>query len=115
MRVLFDNGVPWAVARVLVGHEVTYARRIGWHELRNGELLARAELDGFDVLLTTDKNIQHQQNLSGRRIAVLVLSHPQWPDVRRNLERIAAAVNEVLPGSYGQIELDVRRDESNPL
>jgi hypothetical protein len=57
MRVLFDNGAPNAIARCLIGHEVSYARRIGWHELKNGELIQRAEEAGYEVLLTTDKNI----------------------------------------------------------
>ena len=77
MRVLFDNGVPWAIADVLPGHEVIFTRSAGWHELKNGELIRRAEAEGFDVLLTTDKNIPYQQNLTGRRLALLILSHPQ--------------------------------------
>ncbi len=108
MRVLFDNGVPWAVARSLSGHEVTYTRRIGWHELRNGDLIQRAEDQGYEVLLTTDKNIRYQQNLAGRRIALLVLSRPQWPDVRLALDLISQAVNSVLPGSYREIDIPSR-------
>jgi len=69
MRILFDNGVPNPITRCLTGHEVTYARRIGWHELANGELIRRAEEAGYEVLLSTDKNIRYQQNLSGRKIA----------------------------------------------
>ncbi len=42
MKILFDNGTPKPIASLLVGHEVVLARRIGWHELRNGELLAQA-------------------------------------------------------------------------
>ena len=93
MRILFDNGTPWPIARSLVGHEVTYTRRIGWHELKNGELIQRAEDAGFDVLLSTDKNIAYQQNLDNRKIALVVLTHQQWPRVRLHLELIAAAVN----------------------
>ncbi len=69
MRILFDNGTPNPIARALVGHEVAFARQIGWHALRNGELLNQAEEAGYELLLTSDKNIRHQQNLSGRRIA----------------------------------------------
>lgn len=61
MRVLFDNGTPWPIASVLAGHQVTFSRRVGWHQLRNGDLIAVAEAAHFDVLLTTDKNIRHQQ------------------------------------------------------
>ena len=65
MKILFDNGVPRPIARCLTGHEITYARRIGWHELGNGELIRRAEDAEYDVLLSTDKNIRYQQNLTG--------------------------------------------------
>jgi hypothetical protein len=51
MRILFDNGTPRPIARGLVGHEVIYARRIGWHELGNGELIQQAEEAGRHVLL----------------------------------------------------------------
>jgi hypothetical protein len=61
MKILFDNGTPRPIARTLVGHEITFARRIGWHELENGELIRQAEQAGYDVLLSTDKNIRYQQ------------------------------------------------------
>ena len=59
MKILFDNGTPNPIAGCLAGHKVTYARRIGWHELENGELIQRAEEAGYDVLLSTGKNIQY--------------------------------------------------------
>ena len=70
-------------------------------------LLAEAERAGFDVLLTADKNMRYQQNLRGRTIALVVLSTPQWPVVRLNNERIAAAVNAATPGSYIEVNLPV--------
>jgi hypothetical protein len=105
MKVLFDNGTPKPIARSLAGHEITYARQIGWHELENGELIQRAEEAGYEVLLSTDKNIRYQQNLSGRKIALVVLGNPQWPLVRLHLDRIAAAVNSATPGSYAVVEI----------
>ena len=63
MNILFDNGTPKPIVRCLTGHEVAYARRIGWHELENGELIQRAEEAGYEVLLSTDQNIRYQQNL----------------------------------------------------
>jgi len=60
-----------------VGHEVSFARRIGWHELENGELIQKAEGAGFDVILSTDKNIRYQQNLVARKIAIVVLGNQQ--------------------------------------
>jgi hypothetical protein len=105
MKILFDNGTPRPIARCLIGHEVTYARRIGWHELENGERIRRAEEAGYDVLLSTDKNIQYQQNLSDRKIALVVLGNQQWPAVRLHLDRIAAVVNAATPGSFAQVDI----------
>ena len=105
MRILFDNGTPNPIARSLVGHEIAFARQIGWQELKNGELLRQAEEAGFELLLTSDKNIRYQQNLSGRKIAIIVLGNQQWPDVKLHLDRIVAAVNAAIPGSYAEVEI----------
>lgn len=108
MRILFDNGTPNPIARSLAGHEVAYARQIGWHELRNGELLQQAEEAGYELLLTSDKNIRYQQNLSQRRIAIVVLGNQQWPYVKLHLDRIVDAVNAAIPGSYAEVEIPHR-------
>jgi hypothetical protein len=84
----------------LIGHTVVEARTRGWDTLSNGELLAEAERAGFDVLLTADKNIRYQQNLSGRTVAIVVLSTPQWPLARLHTAKVVAAVNAATPGSY---------------
>jgi hypothetical protein len=98
MLILFDNGTPRGLARFLVGHTVEEARGRGWEELRNGELIDLAEQAGFDVILTTDKNIRYQQNLTARRIALVVLEHSQWPMVK-----LVAAVNAAEPGGYVEV------------
>ena len=77
----------------------------GWDRLVNGELIAAAEAGGFDVLLTTDKNMRYQQNLTGRKIAFVVLGNQQWPTIRRYVERVVAAVNAATPGSYSEVEI----------
>ena len=105
MLILFDHVTPRGIARVLSGHTVTTAKERGWDTLGNGDLLAAAEQAGFDVVLTADKNMRHQQNLEGRRIALVILSTPQWPIVRLHLEKIAAAVNAATAGSYIEVEL----------
>jgi predicted nuclease of predicted toxin-antitoxin system len=74
MRVLLDNCVDVRFARLILTHEVGHARDHGWQELENGKLLTAAEDAGFDVLVTTDKNMRYQQNLSGRRISLITLS-----------------------------------------
>jgi hypothetical protein len=68
-------------------------------------LLRAAEEAGFDVLLSTDKNIRYQQNLKGRRIAVVVLSNPQRPAVHRYMDRVIAAVEAAAPGSYTEVDI----------
>ncbi|HKN72304.1 MAG TPA: hypothetical protein VJX30_14810 [Terriglobales bacterium] len=74
MLVLFDNGTPRTLARYLIDHHaVTEARARGWEQLENGDLLTVAEAAGFEVLVTTDKNLPYQQNLAGRKLAVVVL------------------------------------------
>jgi len=103
MRILFDNGTPRPIARSLAGHEIAYARRIGWHELGNGDLNRKAEEAGYEALLSTDKNIRYQQNLSGRKTALVVLGNQQWPLVKLHLDKIAAAVNACTPGSYTEV------------
>ena len=108
MKILFDNGTPKPIARSLVGHDVTFVRQIGWHALENGALIQQAEDGGYDVLLSTDKNIQYQQNLTGRKIALVVLGNSQWPVVQLYLERIVAAVNASRPASYTEVEIPLR-------
>ena len=107
MLILFDHVTPSGIARFLPDHTVTKAKDRGWDALANGDLLAEAERAGFDVLLTADKNMRYQQNLAGRKIALVVLSTPQWPVVRLHPERIAAAVNAATPGSYTEVHLPV--------
>jgi len=84
---------------------VIRAKDRGWDTLSNGELLDAAEAAGFDVVVTADKNMRYQQNLEGRKIALVILSTPQWPVVRLHLGKIAAAVNAAAIGSYIEVEL----------
>jgi len=73
---------------------------IGWKGIKNGRLLREAEANGFEVLLTADKNMRHQNSLLGRRLAVVVLPHANWPKLRGRLSEIAAAVAAAAPGSF---------------
>jgi hypothetical protein len=77
-------------------------------QLTNRELIAAAEAEGFEILLTTDKNIRYQQNLARRKIAFVVLCNQQWPVLRRYLERVVTAVNAATPGSYSEVEIPFR-------
>ena len=100
MLVLFDQGTPVPIAHSLLGHSVKTARQLGWDTLANGELLRVAEEAGFDVLLTTDKNLSYQKNLKDRKIAIVVLGRNRWSIVKAVLPQIVAAVNGAAPGSY---------------
>lgn len=81
MKILFDQGTPAPLRRALANHTVATAFEKGWSNLSNGNLLREAEAE-FDLLITTDKNLQYQQNLAGRRIAILVLPTTSWPDIQ---------------------------------
>ena len=91
--------------RRLAGHSVTEARDLGWDKISNGDLLNAAEAAGFDVLLTTDKNIRFQQNLTGRKISIVVLGNSQWPVVRLHIDIIAATVDAATPGGYAEVDI----------
>jgi hypothetical protein len=105
MRVLFDNGTPRGVAATLSGHVVIEARTHGWDTLRNGELLDAAESAGYEVFVTTDRNLRYQQNLTRRRIAIVVLGVGRWRLIRNKLPEIAAAVSTAAPGSFTEVEI----------
>ena len=105
MKILLDNGTPAPLRYALKGHVVVEAIERGWDRLANGELIAAAEAAGFELLLTTDKNIRYQQHLTGRTIAFVVLGNQQWPTLRRYIERVVAAVNAATPGSYTEVDV----------
>jgi len=104
VRILFDQGTPAPLRDHLPGHSVETAYEKGWSALRNGELLAKAEAE-FDVLVTTDRNLRHQQNLAERRIAILVLPTTSWPRLQSISREIAAAVDSLKPGQYLELPL----------
>jgi predicted nuclease of predicted toxin-antitoxin system len=99
VRILLDQGTPAPLRTALVGHQVSTAYELGWAALSNGELLAAAE-DDFDVLVTTDRNLRHQQNLTGRRLSILVLPTTSWPRLHEQTEAI---VREALSMELGEL------------
>lgn len=105
MRILFDQGTPVPLRAFLKGHVIRTAAQEHWDTLQNGDLLEAAEGDGFDLLITTDKNLRYQQNFTGRRIAVVVLGRQQWPDLRPHVHLVVDAVDACTEGRY--IEVDI--------
>ena len=99
MKVLFDVNVPRPLRRHLPGHQAVTSQERNWAELKNGELIAAAETE-FDVLLTADQNLKHQQNLAGRKIAIIVLPTNYMPTVLELAPRIRAALDRIKPGDY---------------
>jgi hypothetical protein len=102
MHILFDQGTPVPLQRALAGHQISTAFEMGWADLDNGDLLGAAE-GKFDLFLTTDQNLRHQQNLAGRQLAILVLPTTNWLEIRRHLEEIAEAVAAIRPGDYREL------------
>jgi hypothetical protein len=108
MHILFDHGTPRGISRALQGHIVKEARAQGWDTLSNGDLLKAAEEAGFEVLLTTDTNLPHQQNLKSRKLAIVILSKNRWSLVRPMMQQIANAVNAARPGTCTLVDIPER-------
>jgi hypothetical protein len=103
MRILFDQGTPAPLRRELVGHAISTADEMAWADLTNGELLNAAEAAAFDLLITTDKNLRYQQNLAGRRLAILVLPTTSWPKIRQHIPEIINAVSRIHSAEYAEV------------
>ena len=80
-----------------------YAKLAG---LKNGVLLAAAESAGFDLMITTDQEIPYQQNLDGRRIAIIIQCAPtnRLADLRRLVPAAFSAIDTIGPGQVMRIE-----------
>jgi hypothetical protein len=90
---------------MLTQHEVVTAHERGWSQLKNGELLEAAEREGFAVLVTTDANLKYQQDLTSRKLAIVVLTTTSWPRIQRAAQAVVAAVDGATPGSYLEVEI----------
>jgi hypothetical protein len=92
LRLLFDQNVPGPLSKLLPEHEVFTADRMGWGELSNGMLLTAAQSAGFAAMVTVDKNIRYQQNLTMRQIGILVLPTQKMAILRTGLVELKAAI-----------------------
>ena len=79
----------------------------GWSDKDNGELLDLAEQEGYDVLVTTDQNLRHQQNVASRQIGVVVLLATAWSEVRLRTTEIGQAIAAVEPGEIVEVPIRV--------
>ena len=103
MKISFDQGTLAPLRRALTGHSIQTAYEMSWTQLSNGALLRAAEVQ-FDALVTTDKNIRYQQNLSGNRLAILILPTTSWPKIRPHQALVAAAVDNLRPGDVVELK-----------
>ena len=102
MRLLLDESLPRQLARELSGHKVTTVVQRGWAGLGNGELLRRAAAEGFEVLVTGDRNIQYQQNIPAFGIAVVVVAaHTnRIEDLLPLVPKVLKTLSSIQPGSF---------------
>jgi hypothetical protein len=105
LKVLLDHNLPVQLANFIKGHEIFSARAMAWDALKNGDLLKAAENSNFDLLVTADKGIFHQQNNRLRRIALVVLGTNYRPSLERNIEPIQAAIDQASPGSFESVPI----------
>lgn len=104
MKVLLDENLDHALRKLLGPHEVVTVTYMGWSGVQNGALLRIAEESGFDVLLTGDRTLSNEQNLTGRRLAIVALSAIQLPIIRENLTKIVAAIDAAAPGTLQAVD-----------
>ncbi len=104
MKVLLDENLDHRLRKPLGSHDVFTASYLGWYGLKNGQLLRAAEDDGFDVLLTGDQTLPQKQNLTGRRLAIIVLSSVEWRIINKYLAEILAAVDRAVPGTFQAVD-----------
>ena len=107
MRILFDKNVPYQLRKYLDGHQARIAAEEGWGRFVNGNLLKQAEGNGFEVKVSADQSLEYQQNLRGRKLALIVLSTNQIRDMENQVERLVAALEVGKEGSYQFVKFDL--------
>ena len=106
MKIILDESTPQKLRLLIEGtHEVVTTWFQGWSGLKNGALLSAAEEAGFDLFITADQELSYQQNLTGRRIAVLVLSTNNWSVIKANIAEITIAINGAKSGRFAFVDI----------
>lgn len=114
MKVLLDENLDHALRSLLQPHNVVTVTYMGWAGTQNGALLRAAEENRFDVLLTGDQTLNYEQNLRGRRLAVVALTVIQLPLIKKHLPKIVAAVANAAPGSFQIVDCGIFRRKRPP-
>jgi hypothetical protein len=105
MKILFDQGTPVPLRAFLADHTVATAFELGWTDLRNSQLPKAAETAGYDLLVMTDQNLKHQQNLRDRKLAILVLLSTSWPRIQTRTQSIRQMIETMQIGEYAEFDL----------
>jgi hypothetical protein len=106
MKIILDESVPQNLRLLISGnHTVVTTWFQGWSGLANGALLNAAEEAGFELFITADQEMSYQQNLKGRKMALVVLSTNNWASVKAHIAGTMAAINAATPGSYTRVEI----------
>ncbi len=103
MRILFDQGTPAPLRRHLHPSTVDTTAELGWSTVTNGDLLILAEDNGYEVFVTTDQNLRYQQNLTGRKIGIVVLMTTSWPRIQLRVPQVLTAISSALGGGYEEV------------
>jgi hypothetical protein len=106
VRVLLDEQLPRQLVPHLVGHDVRTVQQESWAGFKNGALLTQAEAARFSVFLTGDQNLEFQQNISKRRLGVVVLCADSnaLEDLLPLIPAALAAIEAVQPGEVVRVQ-----------
>jgi len=101
-KIILDENLPQPLRHCFPNHDIVTIQYQGWSGIQNGELIQL--IDGvFDVLLTADKNLRYQQNITVRKIAIIELPFTRMDLLEPLIEKIEAAINNSSIGDYFQI------------
>jgi predicted nuclease of predicted toxin-antitoxin system len=105
MRVLLDECLDERLRHLFPGHDCETARYAGLAGRKNGALLSSAEAAGFDVIVTVDQSISHQQNLNSRKIGIVILQAVtnRFRDLQRLVPATLEALETLEPGQVARI------------
>jgi hypothetical protein len=106
MKILFDQGTPVPLRAHLANHLVDTAFEKGWANLRNSQLLKAAESAGYDLLVTTDRNLKYQQSLRERKLAILVILSTSWPRIQSRAQAIRQLIETMQVSDYVEFDLE---------
>jgi predicted nuclease of predicted toxin-antitoxin system len=104
MKILLDECVPCPMHRLLNGHECHTAQQQGWGGIKNGQLIQLAESE-FDLFITSDQNLRYQQNLTGRKIAILELSTNKLRRIEGAAILIQSTIASIKPAEFRRLEI----------